>query len=421
MNRDLDVHLEWGGETLAIGRLWARSKGTRETATFEYARDWIGRIGSFALAPDLPLIAGHFHAAGGLFNAFTDPAPDRWGHNLLLRRERRSARAEERAPRTLMDTDFLTLVEDETRLGALRFTDAGETVFLATSERPVPPLVALPQLLSAAARVIGDKESDEDLRLLLAPGASLGGARPKASVRRGDGALMIAKFPSPTDDWPVPRWEATTMMLAGQAGIDIPEWGLAVIAKRPVFMMARFDRTTTGGRVPFSSALTALRAADGDTRSYLELVDILRQDGATPERDAAQLWRRMVFNILVSNTDDHLRNHGYLREAGGWRLAPAYDLNPMPTDVKPRHHALTLNEVDDESSLETALSVAGAFGLRQADAIAVVGEVGAAVAGWRGAAERNGLTTAQIERMASAFEHEDLARARTMPVHQRSK
>lgn len=175
--------------------------------------------------------------------------------------------------------------------------------------------------------------------------------------------------------------------------------------------MDRFDRTAGGGRRPFRSALTALGASDGDVRSYMELADPLRQDGARPAEDAVELWRRMVFNVLVSNTDDHLRNHGYLREPGGWRLAPAYDLNPMPVDVKPRHHALTLDETDDEASLDTCLSVAGAFGLKQLQAKAIAGAVGEAVSHWRAVAAASGLTGAQVERMASAFDHPDLAGA----------
>jgi serine/threonine-protein kinase HipA len=293
----------------------------------------------------------------------------------------------------------------------LRFRAPDGDTYLSRTDRPVPPLVSLPKLLNAAGRIIADRESDDDLRLLLAPGSSLGGARPKASVRDTDGSLLIAKFPRQDDDWPIPRWEATAMDLAARAGIDIPSWRLIKAAGRPIFMMARFDREHDAQRVPFISALTALNASDGDQRSYLELVDILRQDGAETDRDAAQLWRRMVFNILISNTDDHLRNHGYLRTAQGWRLSPAYDLNPMPTDVKPRIHALALNEIDDESSLDTALSVAGAFGLSLGEAVIIAGEVGAAVSAWQEVAAAQGLTPAQIARMESAFEHEDLAKA----------
>ena len=411
MDRELEVHIDWQGETLRLGRLWTRARGARETASFEYDRGWIERRDAFALDPQLPLTGGQFHRDGGLFNAFTDPAPDRWGRNLLSRRERRQARAEGRAPRTLLDADFLTLVEDETRLGSLRFRDVGGETFLSKTEHPVPPLVALPRLLKAANRVLADQESDDDLRLLLAPGSSLGGTRPKASVRDNDGRLLIAKFPSQTDDWPVPRWEAVAMTLAERAGIVVSPWRLVPVARRPVFMMNRFDRQADGQRVPFMSALTALGAADGESRSYLELVDVLRQGGASVDEDAAQLWRRMVFNILISNTDDHLRNHGFLREARGWRLSPAYDLNPVPTDVKPRVHCLTFNELDDEASVDTALAIAPAFGLSHAKALVILADLGAAVAGWREAAVRCGLAPAQIRRMESAFEHKDLWKA----------
>lgn len=409
-DRDLDVYLDWRGETLLLGRLWARSKGSKETSSFEYDEMWLARQDRFSLDPALPLAAGQFHAAG-LFNAFKDPAPDRWGRNLLLRRERRQARAESRSPRTLLDVDYLVLVEDENRLGALRFADSGTKTFLAHGDRPIPPLVRLGTLLSAAARVIDDKESDNDLRLLLAPGASLGGARPKASVVDKNDHLLIAKFPSPTDDWPVPRWEATAMALARAAGIHVTPSELHEVRGRPVLVMRRFDRDEAKQRLPFISAMTALGASDGDVRSYIELLDLLRQDGVAPDQDAAELWRRMVFNVLISNTDDHLRNHGYLREPGGWRLAPAYDLNPMPVDVKPRHHALTLDETDDASSIDTVVSVAEYFGLKLPQAKQIVAEVAAAVLDWRGVAAANGLTVAQIDRMASAFEHEDILKA----------
>ncbi len=287
----------------------------------------------------------------------------------------------------------------------------GQKTFLANSDRPIPPLVRLGTLLSAATRVIDDKESDNDLRLLLAPGASLGGARPKASVVDRNDHLLIAKFPSPNDDWPVPRWEATAMALARAAGIRVPPSELHEVNGRPVFVMRRFDRDEAKQRLPFISAMTALGASDGDIRSYIELLDLLRQDGVAPDQDAAELWRRMVFNVLISNTDDHLRNHGYLREPGGWRLAPAYDLNPMPVDVKPRHHALTLDETDDASSIDTVVSVAEYFGLKLPQAKQIVAEVAAAVLDWRGVAAANGLTVAQIDRMASAFEHGDLLKA----------
>jgi serine/threonine-protein kinase HipA len=410
VDREIEVYIDWAGETRPVGRLWARAKGARQTCSFAYDSAWLGLGGAFALDPRLPLVRGEAHSDGGLFNAFTDPAPDRWGRSLMGRRERLQAKLEGRAPRTLLDADFLMLVDDQTRLGALRFRDVGSEVFQAMDDRPVPPLVALPQLLGATRRLIDDKETAEDLRLLLAPGSSLGGARPKASVLGADGQLLIAKFPSPTDDWPIPTWEAVAMTLAERAGVQVPPFELRQVAKRPVLMMSRFDRTADGRR-PYCSALTALSATDGEARSYLELVDFLRQDGADAPRDAAQLWRRMLFNILISNTDDHLRNHGFLREAGGWRLSPAFDLNPMPVDVKPRIHALALNEADQEASLDTALSVASYFRLDKTEARTIAKAVAEAVSAWREVAAHHALTARQIDRMASAFEHDDLASA----------
>ena len=410
MDREIEVHIDWDGATRPVGRLWALARGARQTCSFAYDTAWLGLGGAFPLDPNLPLVRGDAHWDGGLFNAFSDPAPDRWGRNLMGRRERAAAKAEGRAPRTLMEADFLMLVEDQTRLGALRFRDVGAMSFQAADAYPVPPLFALPKLLGAARRVLADKETDEDLRLLLAPGSSLGGARPKASVLDADGQLLIAKFASQADDWPIPTWESVAMTLAERAGIAVPTFQLRQVARRPVFMMNRFDRTPNGRR-PFCSALTALGAADGETRSYMELVDFLRQAGADAPGDAAQLWRRMVFNILISNTDDHLRNHGFLREPGGWRLSPAYDLSPMPQDVKPRVHTLALNETDQDASLDTALSVAGYFRLGRGEAAAIAKEVGDVVATWREVAAQHDLTANQVDRMASAFDHSDLAAA----------
>ena len=414
MDREIEVHIDWDGATRLVGRLWARAKGARQTCSFSYDPAWLGLKDAFALEPNLPLVRGEAHWNGGLFNAFSDPAPDRWGRNLMGRRERHQAKLEGRAPRTLLEADFLMLVEDRTRLGALRFRDTGAEAFEAAGAHPVPPLVALPRLLSAASRVLDDRETDADLRLLLAPGSSLGGARPKASVVGPDGKLLIAKFPSHTDDWPIPAWESVAMTLAERAGVVVPDFQLRQVARRPVFMMSRFDRIADGGRTPFCSALTALGAADGETRSYMELVDFLRRDGADAPADAAQLWRRMVFNILISNTDDHLRNHGFLREQSGWRLSPAYDLNPMPVDVRPRVHALCLNETEQDASLETAFSVASYFRLGKAEATDIASQVGAVVATWRDVAGQSGLSANQVDRMASAFEHADSAAAQAL-------
>ena len=301
-------------------------------------------------------------------------------------------------------------MNDETRLGALRFKETGGAAFLTSTGRPVPPVVDLGRLLSAAARTLDECESEEDLRLLLAPGTSLGGARPKASVRDRDGQLLVAKFPRKDDDWPVTRWEAAALAMAAASGVDVPEWRLEPVRRRPVVMLRRFDRSGAS-RIPFMSSLTALAASDRDTRSYLEIVEVIRREGSQVDRDLRQLWRRIVFNILISNTDDHLRNHGFLRTRKGWRLAPAYDLNPTPVDVKPRVQALAIDETDVNASLNTAFSVAPSFGMAVADARSAAAQVGAAVARWRETAAGHGIRRDQMERMASAFEHDDLRAA----------
>ncbi len=410
MEREILVFIELDGETVPVGTLWARARGARQTASFEYDRSWLSRRDAFGIDPVLPPAPGPFHTDRPLFNAFTDPAPDRWGQMLLRRNERRRAQAEGRQPRTLQAIDVLTLVDDETRLGALRFKDAAGGTFLTSTGRQVPPVVGLPRLLSATTRVIDDQETDEDLRLILAPGTSLGGARPKATVRDTDGRLSIAKFPRRDDEWPVTRWEAATMTLARSAGVEVAPFQLRQVSNRPVLTACRFDRRN-GRRVPFMSALTALEASDNDARSYLEVAEFLRREGVEVNGDLRQLWRRIVFNMLVSNTDDHLRNHGFLRAPRGWRLSPAYDLNPVPVDVKPRIHALAIDEIDGTASLDTAIGVAPMFGMTDGAARAIAAEVGRAVRGWRDTAARLGMTPNEIDRMSSAFDHDDLKAA----------
>jgi serine/threonine-protein kinase HipA len=275
----------------------------------------------------------------------------------------------------------------------------------------IPPLIELPRLLSATEHVLNDTDTEEELRLLLAPGSSLGGARPKASVRDRDGHLAIAKFPNQGDEVNTVRWEAVALTLAAKAGITVPGWRLETITGKPVLLLRRFDRER-GVRLPFLSAMSMLDAKDNEARSYLEFVDVLRQHGAAPKQDMHALWRRIVFSILISNTDDHLRNHGFLWPGpSGWRLSPAYDLNPIPADIKPRVLSTNIDLDDGTASLKLALQVADYFELREGEAHEIAGEVGKAVATWRKQAAKLGLSPSEIDRMASAFEHEDLQAA----------
>ena len=239
----------------------------------------------------------------------------------------------------------------------------------------------------------------------------MGGARPKASVREKDGHLAIAKFPRKDDEINTVVWEAVALTLAQKAGISVPAARVATVAKKPVLLLRRFDRDGKR-RIPFLSAMSMLGAKDNEPHSYLEIVDALRQHGAAPKADMEALWRRIVFNILISNTDDHLRNHGFLYEGSdGWRLSPAYDLNPVPTDIKPRILTTAINEDDGTASLALAMSVAKYFELDSAKAREIAAQVGKAVSKWRDEAALHGISKNQIDRMVSAFEHEDLKEA----------
>lgn len=414
MDKEVLVYVDLDGAPRFVGRLWARARQGKQGATFEYDRSWLEDPAHFSLEPALKLGPGPFHTPADtpLFGAIGDSTPDRWGRALMRRMERRRAEREGGAPRTLQEIDYLLLVDDEVRAGALRFAEKEGGPFLREAgAKCIPPLIDLPKLLSAAERVVEEKDTDEDLRLLFAPGSSLGGTRPKASVRDKGGHLAIAKFPRKDDETNTVLWEAVALALARRAGIVVPDARVERVKKSPVLLLRRFDRDRAR-RIPFLSAISMLGSKDLETRSYLEIVDALRQHGAAPKADMEALWRRLVFNILISNTDDHLRNHGFLYEGqAGWRLSPAYDLNPVPVDIKPRVLTTAINEDDATASFALAMEVAEYFELDNAKARAIGAEAGKAVAKWRTQAVLHGLGKAEIERMASAFEHADLERA----------
>lgn len=416
---DAFVYIDLDDAQHFVGRLWVRNKNGRESASFEYDPTWLVNPERFALEPLLPPTRGQFHTGQGkaMFGSLGDSSPDRWGRILMRRAMRRAAKAEGKAERTLSELDFLLGVNDEARQGALRFATEQGGIFLANQkEQTIPPLVDLPRLLSASDRLLKDDETDEDMRLLLAPGSSLGGARPKASVRDQDGFLYLAKFPRHDDEYSVVLWEGVALTLAHDAGINVPEWRIEIIADKNVMLLRRFDRRGNQ-RIPFLSAMSMIDAKDNEQRSYLELADALVQYGATPKEDKAALWRRIVFHVLISNTDDHMRNHAFLYSGqSGWRLSPAYDLNPVPIDVKPRVLASAIDFDDATASLDLAMSVHEEFGLTQTEALQIAGEVGKAVSSWRKVAAQLGIQNAEISRMSSAFEHADLEQATSLPV-----
>lgn len=417
MSREIFVHIALGFDNILVGRLWFHSKKGKESASFEYDRSWLSHPEKFALEPALKLIEGVFHTGAdqSVFGAIGDSAPDRWGRVLMRRSEGRRAKSNKETARTLSEADYLLGVNDELRQGALRFSEKIDGEFLSPKDKQsIPPLIDLPKLLAASERFIDDKENLEDLRLLLAPGSSLGGARPKSSVMDKNGNLAIAKFPRKDDEFAVEKWEAVALTLAKNSGIATPEFSLIKIGKNPVLIVKRFDRIKKI-RIPFLSAMSMLQARDNEQHSYLEIAYALAQNGAAPKEDMKQLWRRIVFNVLISNTDDHLRNHGFLYESQkGWRLSPAYDLNPTPIEIKPRILTTAIDLNDTTASLETALSVAKDFRLEKSEANKIIKEVAKAVSKWREIAKNFDITKKEIERMASAFEHEDLEMAQNL-------
>lgn len=414
---EFEVHLSLGGVTRKIGLARSNRARGKETVVFEYAEEWLRSADSFELEPDLPLTRGGFAPPAGqaIHGALGDSAPDAWGRRLMQRAERRQAEREGRAVRTLMESDYLLGVSDQTRLGALRFRRVGEEEFLADSHRGIPALVDLGRLLQSTERILRDEETDEDLQLIFAPGSSLGGARPKASVIDQHGRLSIAKFPKENDEYSIETWEEIALRLAERAGIVTPHHELRQIAGRAILLSRRFDRAD-GRRIPFISAMALLGAKDGQAGSYPEMVDALARHGTQAKKDAHALYRRVALNVLVSNVDDHLRNHGFLRiDQSGWTLAPAYDLNPVPADLKA--HVLTTNIGLDEGTCSVDLLEASAdyFALSLAEARKIIKEVAMATSTWRNVARDVGASAAEIHRMASAFEHAALQQALALP------
>ncbi len=416
MSEQIEVHIDLDGETLRIGTLYREDARDRESVAFGYHPDWLVRPARFSLEPALTVGEGVFHPGSGreMFGSIGDSAPDTWGRRLMQRAERRRADAERRPPRTLQEVDYLLGVSDTARLGALRFKRSRDTEFQAPLAEGIPSFIRLGRLLDSISRIERGEESDEDLELIFAPGSSLGGARPKASIVDQEGDLAIAKFPKESDDYNLETWEHIAFTLAASAGIRTPKHELHHIDGRAVLVSWRFDRDGPK-RIPFLSAMSMLQLKDGDRASYPEIMDELSRCGARTRTDADELYRRMIFNILVSNVDDHLRNHGFLwLGKGGWTLSPVYDLNPTPTDLKAR--ILTTNISLDEGTCSIALAEQQAelFGLKRHQARRVIKDVATAVSQWRDVAARVGQSETAINRMASAFEHDDLERSLSM-------
>lgn len=412
----VEVVVQLAGANVLAGRMWAHRGRGSESATFSYATDYLARRDAYELDPQLPLTAGQQQTPAGrsTFGAFSDSAPDRWGRRLIARAERRRARRESETERSVGEIDYLVGVRDDLRQGALRFRDPETGGYLADPTTGIPHLVALPELLGAAERLERDEADDAEIDALLHGGSSLGGARPKAHVLDGGGRVAIAKFPSPAnDDWDVMRWEAVALTLAGRAGIAVPDFALHTIRGKAVLIVDRFDRNGDR-RIGYVSAMTMLEAADGDEGSYLDIADVIERESPTAGEDLRQLWRRIAFSILISNTDDHLRNHGFLRTStAGWSLSPAFDVNPDPRPGA-KHLSTAIDYDSTAARIDTAIDVAEYFRLTSDDADAVLREVVDAVDQWRTTARQLGLDRPAIEQMAPAFEHRQADLARTI-------
>lgn len=409
---DILVYADWEGleGPRLMGVLSVTHTKGREVFTFAYEKQWLDSGIAQDIDPDLQYYAGPQYLGGGRsnFGIFLDSSPDRWGRVLMDRREAIEARLEKRKLKTLFEEDYLIAVFDPNRMGALRFKINTEGNFLNDKQDlAAPPLTSLRELEFASLQLENDALKDKQLlkwiNLLIAPGASLGGARPKASVTDSRNQLWIAKFPRVKDKIDVGGWEMVVNQLGRKAGLNIAE-GMAkkFNSKYHTFLNKRFDRTKKGNRLHFASAMTLLGKTDGaEGVSYIDLAEFIMQKGGNVKVDLTELWRRIIFNIMVKNTDDHLRNHGFLLTPKGWILSPAYDINPVYFG-----NGLTLNisENDNSLDLELALSVIKYFRVSRVDANKMIKEIRAAVSGWKKIATKYKIGNQEQERMASAFE-----------------
>ncbi|MCD8088646.1 MAG: type II toxin-antitoxin system HipA family toxin [Oscillospiraceae bacterium] len=398
-------------EPTLLGTLRASFIRGQESFSFEYADEWLRSFDqSYTLDPDLYLFRGRQYTPldKRLFGLFADSCPDRWGRMLMKRKEASDARKEGRKPRRLTESDFLLGVYDASRMGALRFSLEEGAAFQSNEPAfAIPPWVSLRTLESASLAFEQDESGQEEkwLRELLIPGSSLGGARPKASVLAADGSLWIAKFPSRHDEWNTGAWEKVAHDLAGMCGLNVPDARLETFSKSGgTFLVKRFDRSG-GRRIHFASAMTLLGRTDGasgeDGSSYLDLASFIRSSSADPESDLVELWKRIVFSMAVSNTDDHLRNHGFLLTKSGWRLSPMFDVNPVPEG---NNLSLNVSELDSAIDLGLAVETAPYYGISEADARKMAEDICATVRdNWQLLAARNGLGRSAIEYMRPAF------------------
>lgn len=392
-----------------VGKINVSNVRGREFYSFEYSEEWL-KHQNFVIDPDLQLYKGRQYTNDDkkIFGAFADSCPDRWGRKLMDRREELRARENDERPRKLLESDYLLGVYDESRMGGLRFKTNEDGPFLSDDvEFSTPPWTCLRELEQASIAFENEDNGLDDkwLKQLLAPGSSLGGARPKASVKAPDETLWIAKFPSKHDDIDSGAWEMVVHDLAIMCGLNVPEAKAEKFSKLgTTFLVKRFDRDGEK-RIHFSSAMTMLGKSDGANAaggsSYLEIVSFLKANGAHPKDDIKELWKRIVFSIAVSNTDDHFRNHGFILENDGWSLSPMYDVNP---DLYGRYLSLNINDTESMLDFDVAIDAAPYYGIEKKDAEKMVDEIKDIVTNnWKNLASKYGVGRGEIERMKVAF------------------
>lgn len=415
MSSEVEVWVAVGEQSLLAGRLQPDGSG-RAVAGFAYDDGYLADPDAYPLDPMLPLVPGELPVPEGrtTFGAFADSSPDGWGWSLIRRAELARAAEDGREPVPVGFLDVLTGVRDDLRQGALRYRHGGEGPFLAPQTSPPPELADLPGLLDVAMRAEQEAVGRADLELLVRAGGSIGGWRPKVHVVDAAGRAAIAKFPKlGWDSWDVMTWEKVAHDLARAAGITLPDSELIEVGDARVFIVTRFDRHA-GARTGYASARTMLNAGYGERRSYLEIAEVIGERSPDAPADLNELWRRIAFSVLISNTDDHLRNHGFLHHrAGWWALSPAFDLNPNPMPG-PKYLSTAIDLTGTSASVDTVMGVAGRFGLGASAALDVLAEVTQAVAAWRDVAVSHGLQQEDLDAMEPAFEHAETERARAL-------
>lgn len=410
---EIYVYENWKADIPSlIGMLYVDGGRGKQIVSFEYDDEWLNDLtNNVTLDPDMKMFKGRQYTSADklMFGAFEDSCPDRWGRLLMKRREAIIAKKEGRKPKNLTEVEFLIGVYDETRMGGLRFSTSKGGPFLSDDkDLATPPWTTLRKLESASLAFEKNEDGLEEmwLKQLVAPGSSLGGARPKANVVAPDGSLWIAKFPAKRDEVNVGAWEMVVHDLAVMCNLNVPEAKLENFSKTgSTFLIKRFDRERDR-RIHFASAMTLLGKKDGMDSSvgssYMEIASFIKMNSATPEKDLFELWRRIVFSMAVSNTDDHMRNHGFLLVKNGWSLSPLYDVNP---NIYGDTLSLNVDSDDNLIDFNLALSVAKMYGLSGKQALEELKEIKNVVeSNWRRLASQYGLSRSEIEEMAPAFD-----------------